>query len=141
MDSSKILPGSEECSSSESGWTTYIASPDLEQDPADNEDDDDDDRSIGQQGYKKGAAAKATAAEDADSDDSMASDASSGPSDQRFSYGFLGRSLGFGHAANKDQRKSVAKKHNQQEEKKKQKKGEKDNSGNRANSAGRLKKF
>lgn len=139
MDSSKILSGSEECSSSESGWTTYIASPDLEQDGADNEDDDED-CSIGQQRYKKGSK-EAAAAEDADSDDSMASDASSGPSDQRFSYGFLGISRGFGHAANKDQRKSAAKKHNQQEEKKKQKKGERDNSGNRANSAGRLKKF
>lgn len=139
MDSSKILPGSEECSSSESGWTTYIASPDLEHDEAENEDDDDEDDedgSIGHQVFKK--------QEEADSDDSMASDASSGPSDQRYSYGYLARSCGFGHAGKKDQKKSVAKKHNQQEEKKKKKKqikGEKDSSGNRGNSAGRLKKF
>lgn len=135
MDSSKILPGNEECSSSESGWTTYIASPDLEHDEAENEDDDED-GSIGHQVFKK--------QDEADSDDSMASDASSGPSDQRYSYGYLARSRGFVHAGKNDQKKSVAKKHNQQEEKKKKKKqikGEKDSSGSRGNSAGRLKKF
>ncbi|KAJ9709510.1 hypothetical protein PVL29_001134 [Vitis rotundifolia] len=70
MDSSQVLgDGAEECSSSESGWTTYIASPDHHHevdddendkektDKTDNDDDDDDD----------------------DNDhDSMASDASSG---------------------------------------------------------------
>lgn len=133
MDSSKILPGSEECSSSESGWTTYIASPDLEHDQAENEDEDED-GSIGHQVLKK--------QEEADSDDSMASDASSGPSDQRFSCGYLARSRDFGHAGKKDQKKFVAKNHNQQEEKKKKQiKGEKEKSGNRGNSAGRLKKF
>lgn len=139
MDSSKILSGTEECSSSESGWTTYIASPDHEHNHADNEDDEDD--NIGQQGYKKDVQEEA---EDADSDDSMASDASSGPSDQGYLYGHLGRSRGFCHAGKRDEKKYVGKKHNQQEEKKKhheQIKGEKDKSGQKANSAGRLKKF
>ena len=132
MDPSKI--GSEECSSSESGWTTYIASPDLlEHEYADqnNEDDDDDDGDvkIARKGFKKVEQEEAAA----DSDDSMASDASSGPSDQ---YGYLGRSHGgLSHAGSNNQRKAAAKK---QEEKKKQITGEKDKSGN---SAGRLKKF
>ncbi|KAG6398985.1 hypothetical protein SASPL_140457 [Salvia splendens] len=132
MDPSKI--GSEECSSSESGWTTYIASPDLlEHEYADrnNEDDDDDDNdvNIARKGFKKVEQEEAAA----DSDDSMASDASSGPSDQ---YGYIGRSHGgLSHVGSNNQRKAAAKK---QEEKKKQIKGEKDKSGN---SAGRLKKF
>ncbi|XP_042019407.1 protein SOB FIVE-LIKE 4-like [Salvia splendens] len=126
--------GSEECSSSESGWTTYIASPDLlEHEYADrnNEDDDDDDNdvNIARKGFKKVEQEEAAA----DSDDSMASDASSGPSDQ---YGYIGRSHGgLSHVGSNNQRKAAAKK---QEEKKKQIKGEKDKSGN---SAGRLKKF
>ncbi|XP_042023998.1 protein SOB FIVE-LIKE 4-like [Salvia splendens] len=125
--------GSEECSSSESGWTTYIASPDLlEHEYADqnNEDDDnDDDVNIARKGFKKAEQEEAAA----DSDDSMASDASSGPSDK---YGYHGRSHGgLSLAGSNNQRKAAAKK---QEEKKKQIKGERDKSGN---SAGRLKKF
>ncbi|XP_057787270.1 protein SOB FIVE-LIKE 1-like [Salvia miltiorrhiza] len=125
MDPPKI--GSEECSSSESGWTTYIASPDLEHDYADhNEDEDDeDDATIARKGLKKVEQQEAAA----DSDDSMASDASSGPSDQ---YGYLGRSH---HAGTNNQRNSAAKKH---QGKKKQIKQEKDKS---PNTAGRLKKF
>ncbi|KAG6405568.1 hypothetical protein SASPL_133159 [Salvia splendens] len=133
MDPSKI--GTEECSSSESGWTTYIASPNPEDEYADqneeddDDDDDDDDGSVAQKGFKKVAREEAAA----DSDDSMASDASSGPTDQ---YYYLGRSHGgFIHAGRNNQRKWTAKK---QEEKKKQIKGEKDKSGN---SARRLKKF
>ncbi|XP_042006411.1 protein SOB FIVE-LIKE 3-like [Salvia splendens] len=131
MDPSKIGT-EEECSSSESGWTTYIASPNLEDEYADqNEEDDgdDDDDNVAQKGFEKVAREEAAA----DSDDSMASDASSGPSDQ---YGYVGRSHGgFIHAGSNNQRKWTAKK---QEEKKKQIKGEKDKSGN---SARRLKKF
>lgn len=140
MDSSKI---SEECSSSESGWTTYIASPDIEHDYAENEEDDgvDEDANLRQKGYKKRAQVEEEEA--ADSDDSMASDASSGPSDQRCSHGYLGRNNGFSHAGSNNGRKSVAiaKKLNQKEEKKKQIKGEKDKSGNKADSGGRLKKL
>lgn len=138
MDSSKI---SEECSSSESGWTTYLASPDIEHDDyAENEEDDnvDEDARLRQKGYKKQAQIEEEAA---DSDDSMASDASSGPSDQRCSYGYLGRNNGFSHAGSNNGRTSVAKKLNQKEEKKKQIKGEKEKSGNKANSGGRLKKL
>ncbi|KAL2233473.1 topoisomerase 1-associated factor 1-like [Sesamum indicum] len=138
MDSSKILEGTGECSSTESGWTTYIASPVDEHDHTDYDDDDDDDNgSLGEKAYKKVAQEDV---DNVDSDDSMASDASSGPSDQGH---LLGRSCGFGHAGNRAESKYVGKKHNQQEEKKKhheQIKAEKDKSGNRANSAGRSKK-
>ncbi|GFQ01392.1 hypothetical protein PHJA_002283100 [Phtheirospermum japonicum] len=72
MDSSKIL---EECSSSESGWTMYIASPDHEHDDDDDDDDGGDDVSV----HKR----KKDDFGDVYSDDSMASDASSGPSDQK----------------------------------------------------------
>lgn len=135
MDPSKI--GSEECSSSESGWTTYIASPDLEQDYAGNQDDDDDDV-VGDCGKADRKVLRKVEQEEAaaDSDDSMASDASSGPSDQ---YGYLGRSHGgFSHAGGNNQRKSATKKQEEKKKKKKQIKGEKDKSGN---SAGRMKKF
>ncbi|PIN12752.1 hypothetical protein CDL12_14636 [Handroanthus impetiginosus] len=121
MDSSKYLQGNEECSSSESGWTTYIASPDNETDQSEYEDV----MTVEQvRGYKKD-----DVEEDVDSDDSMASDASSGPSDQRHLY--------------RDERKYVVgKKHIQQEEKKKQQhqqiKAEKDKPGQ---SAGRSKKM
>ncbi|KAK4423644.1 hypothetical protein Salat_1947300 [Sesamum alatum] len=138
MDSSKILEGTGECSSSESGWTTYIASP-VEDDEHDHTDydDDDDAGSVGVKAYKKVAEEDA---DNVDSDDSMASDASSGPIDQGH---LLGRSCGFGHAGNRDERKYVGKKHNLQEEKIKhheQIKAEKDKPGNRANSTGRSKK-
>ncbi|XP_051149537.1 protein SOB FIVE-LIKE 1-like [Andrographis paniculata] len=128
MDSSKSL---EECSSSESGWTRYIASSPEHNDDDDDDEADEDDRTTGhhQEGHKKDA-------EDVESDDSMASDASSGPSNQ---YG----SRGLVHAGMKDERKHVGKKHSQQEEKKKQHKqikADKDKHGNRANSAGRSKK-
>ncbi|XP_043700328.1 protein SOB FIVE-LIKE 4-like [Telopea speciosissima] len=59
--SSQLFGETEECSSSESGWTTYIASPVHCDDTQ--EDDDDDDEKDGNN----------------DSDDSMASDASTGP--------------------------------------------------------------
>lgn len=127
MDSSKI---SEECSSSESGWTMYIASPENEDDHAGKEDEDDDIS----EGERGGGCKRDV--EDADSDDSMASDASSGPS-----YGY------FGHAGKRDEKKCVDKKNNEEKTKKKKKnkhheqiKAEKDKSGNRANSAGRSKK-
>ena len=73
MESSQPFGGTEECNSSESGWTMYIGSPTptysvgddaKHSDGGENDaDDDDDDASHGD-----------------DSDDSMASDASSGPS-------------------------------------------------------------
>lgn len=78
MDSSQLFGGTEECNSSESGWTMYIGSPtpsysagdDPHSDGGENDDDDDDDD--GDDDYD--------ASHGDDSDDSMASDASSGPS-------------------------------------------------------------
>ncbi|XP_073284503.1 protein SOB FIVE-LIKE 4-like [Primulina huaijiensis] len=70
----------EECSSNESGWTTYIASsPDKEDDPTQDEDDEcgsSMDEGVNQQESEDDA-------ENMDTDDSMASDASSGPSDRK----------------------------------------------------------
>ncbi|KAI3785632.1 hypothetical protein L1987_44756 [Smallanthus sonchifolius] len=78
--SSKIYgDGTEECQSSESGWTMYIGSS--------MDDDDDDDGGCGGGGdaggvYDGGGGRKKGTVkdEDEDTDDSMASDASSGPS-------------------------------------------------------------
>ncbi|KAL2546299.1 uncharacterized protein Fot_15799 [Forsythia ovata] len=140
MDSSKILEGTEECSSSESGWTMYIASPVDEYNLVDEEDDG---GSIDKQ--EDGLHAKDDAG-DTDSDDSMASDASSGPSHREHLCDHVRGSHCpgvFGHAGDKDNRKSFGKKHHQQEEKKphdEQIKAAKVKPGHKANSAGRLKK-
>ncbi|KAI3777494.1 hypothetical protein L1987_47294 [Smallanthus sonchifolius] len=71
MESSSKIYGdrTEECQSSESGWTMYIGS-------SMDDDDDDGDHDDGGGGKKKGALKD----EDEDTDDSMTSDASSGPS-------------------------------------------------------------
>ncbi|KAJ7978796.1 acidic leucine-rich nuclear phosphoprotein 32 family member B-like [Quillaja saponaria] len=61
MESSQIFGAAEECHSSESGWTMYIGS------PIDGDGDDDDTLVINHED---------------DSDDSLVSDASSGPSHQ-----------------------------------------------------------
>ena len=80
MDSSQMFGGTEECQSSESGWTMYIGSPiyggdddddDGDEGHSDDRSDDDDD---------DGDDGKTDADQDDDSDDSMASDASSRPS-------------------------------------------------------------
>ncbi|KAJ9140631.1 hypothetical protein P3X46_031256 [Hevea brasiliensis] len=84
MESSRILRCIKECSgnsSNESGWTTYIASPIQEKHHQHHhlDDDDDDDHSTnGQADYRKGNYNKVD--DGTESDDSMASDASSGPS-------------------------------------------------------------
>ena len=77
MDSSKAFGGSEECSSSESGWTKYIASPTHEDGL--NENDDYNDLGADKKGDNTD--------DDHGSDDSMASDASSGPSHPNLHYG------------------------------------------------------
>ncbi|XP_058010190.1 protein SOB FIVE-LIKE 2-like [Hevea brasiliensis] len=77
MESSQLFGGPEERNSSESGWTMYLGSPingDDDDDQHGNKDDDDDDDGDGGNG-------KNYLHED-HSDDSMASDASSGPSHQ-----------------------------------------------------------
>ncbi|XP_059598525.1 protein SOB FIVE-LIKE 3 [Vitis vinifera] len=68
----KHFPGTEGCSSSESGWTMYIASPMHEGDSECSGNDDDNNIHITNFNYGDG--------KDEGSDDSMASDASSGPS-------------------------------------------------------------
>lgn len=79
MESSQLFGGAEECHSSESGWTMYLGShihgdDDDNQHSYEKDDDDDDDDYDGGNG-------KNYYHEDG-SDDSMASDASSGPSNQ-----------------------------------------------------------
>ncbi|XP_030534634.1 protein SOB FIVE-LIKE 1 isoform X2 [Rhodamnia argentea] len=82
MESSpQAFEGSEECLSSESGWTMYIGSPMQEDDEGAGDEkgtthneDDDDERDGGDKGDKDGGDGEA------ESDDSMASDASSRPS-------------------------------------------------------------
>ncbi|CAK9330036.1 unnamed protein product [Citrullus colocynthis] len=75
MEPSQIFGVSEECHSSESGWTMYIGSPaNGSSDAASDEDDDEDEE---HKGYYYAANNQD------DSDDSMASDASSGPSHQQ----------------------------------------------------------
>lgn len=69
---SYLIGGAEECNSCESGWTMYIASP-MDADDA-GDDSGADDHDSGNDVDGRGAAAAD------DSDDSMASDASSGPS-------------------------------------------------------------
>lgn len=67
MESSSKIHG-EECESSESGWTMYIAS-------SIDDDDDDDDGGVSDVVRRKTVVDD----DDVDTDDSMASDASSGP--------------------------------------------------------------
>ena len=65
----------EGCQSSESGWTMYLGSS-----MDDNNDDDDNHNSTISNGYRSGYRQKTVAEDDdVDTDDSMASDASSGP--------------------------------------------------------------
>ncbi|GAV60074.1 hypothetical protein CFOL_v3_03605 [Cephalotus follicularis] len=75
MESSKHPVGTEESSSSESGWTMYINSPKQEDDPECSAAVDDDDNYENKESQKDDSEDH-----DKDSDDSMVSDASSGPS-------------------------------------------------------------
>ncbi|OMO70049.1 hypothetical protein COLO4_28804 [Corchorus olitorius] len=77
MESSKIFGGNEECHSSESGWTMYIGSP-IQGGGDDDGDDGESEEAAAVFNGNNGGRANGTA--DHDSDDSMASDASSGPS-------------------------------------------------------------
>ncbi|EOY22211.1 hypothetical protein QUC31_007615 [Theobroma cacao] len=94
MEPSKILGGTEECHSSESGWTMYIGS------PIQGGDDDDDDGHSDADAYAANYGGHADETEinhEADSDDSMASDASSGPSHQGHRYGNMEEGHGTSH--------------------------------------------
>lgn len=75
MESSKVFGGTEECQSSESGWTMYIGSP-----MAGGDDDDDESYSINGGTIHDANEEHNGGGHGDDSDDSMASDASSGPS-------------------------------------------------------------
>ncbi|KAH7672228.1 hypothetical protein IHE45_09G041400 [Dioscorea alata] len=70
MDLSQVIVDGEECSSSESGWTKYIL-------PHMSDDDEDDSNESEDEGDKNGS--NSGGADDDDDDDSMASDASTGP--------------------------------------------------------------
>ncbi|KAF6177010.1 hypothetical protein GIB67_022900 [Kingdonia uniflora] len=81
MESSQILGGTEECCSSESGWTMYIASPMHDDDDHSDADDNEEEDSGGGNGSVDDDQADGEGGGD-DTDDSMASDASSGPSNR-----------------------------------------------------------
>ncbi|KAL3510945.1 hypothetical protein ACH5RR_030346 [Cinchona calisaya] len=128
-DSSENLGGSEECSSSESGWTMYIASPIHDNNPED-DDEEGNDNSTERKEYKD---FQEDGGGDAESDDSMASDASSGPSHQ----GGLRRD-DLEHAGSKVNRISSGKKHDKQVEKNRyaaETKAVKEDQGNKGKSA------
>lgn len=83
MDPSKMVDSKEECSSSNvSGWTMYIGSP-VDDDRYEYEDDHS--TNLQEDGNKKAGCVYDYG--DDDSDDSIASDASSGPSHQELSWG------------------------------------------------------
>ncbi|KAK7273243.1 hypothetical protein RIF29_14292 [Crotalaria pallida] len=75
MDSFKQMWGAEGCSSSESGWTMYIASPMQEDDAGCSNENEGYHDVYGKNRIKK----QGTKVDEGESDDSMASDASSGP--------------------------------------------------------------
>ncbi|OIT04317.1 PREDICTED: probable ATP-dependent RNA helicase ddx42 [Nicotiana attenuata] len=79
MDSSKLFGEVEECNSSESGWTMYIGSPSNSEDDDELENEDFDEL---QDNNKE--VINRDDNEDGDTDDSMASDASSGPSHRKY---------------------------------------------------------
>ncbi|OIW17309.1 hypothetical protein TanjilG_22421 [Lupinus angustifolius] len=81
MDSYKQIWGAEGCSSSESGWTMYIDSP-VQDDDAGCSNEYDGYREVYGENRRKKQGNKV----DEESDDSMASDASSGPIQYQNSY-------------------------------------------------------
>lgn len=79
MESSKQLLGTEGCSSSESGWTMYIDSPIHEEAKKYGYDDDDDHDEHNDDDHDEDQVTNHREGSDADTDDSMVSDASSRP--------------------------------------------------------------
>lgn len=120
MDSFKPIWGAEGCSSSESGWTMYIASPMQEDDAGCSNENDgyhhdmyDENRRKNKQGGTK--------VDEEESDDSMASDASSGPIHYSYAHGQSGQ--GTTAASKKDKQdhhgtKNSSKKNANKQEKK-----------------------
>ncbi|KAL5723396.1 hypothetical protein ACHQM5_006802 [Ranunculus cassubicifolius] len=99
MESSQLYGGSKKYSSSESGWTSYILSRTQSEDKR----EDDDHGYVKYKGYD-------------DSDDSLASDASSGPSHLEQAHG---ENIHFKHEENESTSKyrSVKKAHKQEKKK------------------------
>ncbi|KAL3501582.1 hypothetical protein ACH5RR_036031 [Cinchona calisaya] len=122
-DSSENLGGTEECSSNESGWTMYIASPTHESNPDDDDDDDEDedeDEDEDNAERKEYEDVHDEYGGEGESDDSMTSDASSGPSHQGGPRGTSRRSHDrhiFEHEGGKVKRSSSGKKDYKQDEK------------------------
>lgn len=113
MEPSDIPGRAEECSSNESGWTMYIASPSH---GYDDQDDYEEDRRDSERVRSKNFGGVA-GTEHGDSDDSMASDASSGPSYQEICRS-LERSHGkekLKYAGEKGAGKYSVKKHQKEE--------------------------
>ncbi|XP_018631653.1 protein SOB FIVE-LIKE 1-like [Nicotiana tomentosiformis] len=114
MKSSKLSGGTEECSN-ESGWTMYIASPIHQY----NQEDDDDGDERSSRKRDKYLYNDDDDNEDGESDDSLVSDASSGPGHQEVCTS-IGRSHGklqFKHAE-KETKKFSSKEHRGQVKKK-----------------------
>lgn len=80
------MEDSEECSSSESGWTMYLASPMHEDDEEEEEDGEVEDGGGGEDD-NRGRSNKDDDDGNDDDDDSMASDASSGPAASCIGHG------------------------------------------------------
>ncbi|XP_055805732.1 protein SOB FIVE-LIKE 1-like [Solanum dulcamara] len=125
MEYPKHPGGTEECNSNESGWTMYIGSPYLDYNQGGDDDDndndvDDDERSTPRKGYKYAN----DHVEDGGSDDSMTSDASSGPSHQ----GVLCTNIEqiYGKHVENDIRKYSSKEQQQQQKQAKKKLSDKD---------------
>ncbi|KAL7110456.1 hypothetical protein ACP275_05G027600 [Erythranthe tilingii] len=138
MDASKINEGSsEECSSSESGWTMYIASPENQSDHGGDDDDDDVSGYEKCRRYEKDAADHQDAT---DSDDSMASDASSGPSGMHLCGGYERKYVGNENSYLQKETENTKKKTKKNDEQIQIKTEKEHKSGNRANSAGKSKK-
>ncbi|XP_072980354.1 uncharacterized protein [Typha angustifolia] len=96
MDSSQLIGDAEECNSSESGWTMYLASPMHD----DGDDGDDGDGEVEGHGYDGSSKRSNTSGgsngddgdDDDDDDDSLASDASTGPAQEKYSHRRFGGS-------------------------------------------------
>ncbi|CAN4124704.1 unnamed protein product [Withania somnifera] len=131
MEYPKHPGGTEECNSNESGWTMYIGSPYRDYNQGDDEDDD-------ERTPVKGYRNPDDHIEDGGSDDSMTSDASSGPSHQGVCTNIeqIYGKHEFKHAE-KDTRKFSSKEQQKQAKKKlsdKNTKAAKEDSGHKAKS-------
>uniref|UniRef100_A0A1D1XNX9 Uncharacterized protein n=2 Tax=Anthurium amnicola TaxID=1678845 RepID=A0A1D1XNX9_9ARAE len=84
MESSQLVGGAEECSSSESGWTMYLASPMHDADEAEIEDEEGEDETYDDE--EEDDHGGGGGGNNDDDGDSLASDASSGPPHRTLSH-------------------------------------------------------